>query len=213
MSVSLGRKHTSYHIVPKTAVWKELLVHASAFDAKFSHGLGLPQSHAELQAFIEAVDLFLQGFPTAFGYAEKAMETKKATQSTDAEENTYYCRRFILRKILLWVHSKTDAGIWEQVRVADLRRVCADKKCVLHQLEDSMTWIQATHRFTVNPLMISCWACLFGQVVKAEHRKVFDHADARLWQIALQLTEQHAGVQPNMRSVALEATARFKNRG
>ena len=199
--------------MPKTAVWKELLVHASAFDEKFSHGLGLPQSHAELQAFIEAVDLFLQGFPTAFGYAEKAMETKKATQSTDAEENTYYCRRFILRKILLWVHSKTDAGIWEQVRLADLRRVSADKKCVLHQLEDSMTWIQATHRFTVNPLMISCWACLFGQVVKPAHRKVFDHADAHLQQIALQLTRQHAGVQPNLRSIALEAAERYKNRG
>ena len=90
---------------------------------------------------------------------------------------------------------------------------CCDNKCILHQLEDSMTWIQATHMFTVNPLMISCWACLFGQVVKAEHRKVFDHAHAHLWQIALQLTEQHAGVQPNMRSVALEATARYKNRG
>ena len=75
-------------------MWKELLVHASAFDEKFSHGLGLPQSHAELQAFIEAVDLFLQGFLTAFGYAEKAMETKKATKSRDAEENTYYCQRF-----------------------------------------------------------------------------------------------------------------------
>ena len=140
-----AKKHTSYHIVPKTAVWKELLVHASAFDAKFSHGLGLLQSHAELQAFIEAVDLFLQWFLTAFGYAEKAAETQKATQSPDAEENTHYCRRFILRMILLWVHSKTDAGIWEQVRIADQRRVCADKKGVLHQLEGSMTWIQATH--------------------------------------------------------------------
>ena len=126
VSVSLGKKHTSHRIVPNIAVWKELLVHASAFDTKFSHGLGLPQSHAEVQAFIEAVDLFLQGFPTAFGYAEKATETQKATQSPDAEENTHYCRRFILRKILLWVHSKTDAGIWEQVRLADLRRVCAD---------------------------------------------------------------------------------------
>ena len=213
VSVSLGKKHTSYHIVPKTAVWKELLVHASAFDEKFSHGLGLPQSHAELQAFIEAVDLFLQGFPTAFGYAEKAMETKKATKSRDAEENTYYCRKFILRKILLWVHSKTDAGIWEQVRVADLRRVCADKKCVLHQLEDSMTWTQATHRFTVNPLMISCWACLFGQVVKPAHQKVFDHPDTHLWQIVLQLTRRHAGVQPNLRSVALQAVECYKNRG
>ena len=29
VSVSLGRKHTSYHIVPKTAVWKELLVLAA----------------------------------------------------------------------------------------------------------------------------------------------------------------------------------------
>ena len=102
VSVSLGRKHTSYHIVPKTAVWKELLVHASAFDTKFSHGLGLPQSHAELQAFIEAVDLFLQGFPTAFGYAEKAMETKKATQSTDAEENT---------RLLSNIHSEEDFSL------------------------------------------------------------------------------------------------------
>ena len=76
-----------------------------------------------------------------------------------------------------------------------------------------MTWIQVTHMFTVNPMMVSCWACLFGQVKKAERRKVFDHAHAHLWQIALQLTEQHAGVQPNMRSVALEATARYKNRG
>ena len=166
-----------------------------------------------LQAFIEAVDLFLQWFLTAFGYAEKAAETQKATQSPDAEENTHYCRRFILRMILLWVHSKTDAGIWEQVRLADLRRVSADKKCVLHQLEDSMTWIQATHRFTVNPLMISCWACLFGQVVKPAHRKVFDHPDAHLWQIALQLTRRHAGVQPNLRSVALQAVERYKNRG
>ena len=166
-----------------------------------------------LQAFIEAVDLFLQWFLTAFGYAEKAAETQKATQSPDAEENTHYCRRFILRMILLWVHSKTDAGIWEQVRLADLRRVCADKKCVLHQLEDSMTWIQATHRFTVNPLMISCWACLSGQVVKPAHQKVFDHADAHLQQIALQLTRQHAGVQPNLRSIALEATERYRNRG
>ena len=141
------------------------------------------------------------------------METKKATQSTDAEENTNYCRRFILRKILLWVHSKTDAGIWEQVRVADLRRVCADKKCVLYKLEDGMTWIQATRMFTVNPLMISFWACLFGQVVKPAHRRVFDHADAYLWQIAVQLTRQHAGVQPNLRSIALEATERYRNRG
>ena len=213
VSVSLGKKHTSHRIAPKIAVWKELLVHASAFDEKFSHGLGLPQSHAELQAFIEAVDLFLQGFPTAFGYAEKAMETKKATQSTDAEENTNYCRIFILRKILLWAHSKTEAGIWEQVRVADLRRVCADKKCVLYKLEDGMTWIQATRMFTVNPLMISFWACLFGQVVKPAHRRVFDHADAYLWQIAVQLTRQHAGVQPNLKYVALEALERYKNRG
>ena len=66
VSVSLGRKHTSYHIVPKTAVWKELLVHASAFDEKFSHGLGLPQSHAEVQAFIEAVDLFFARFSDSF---------------------------------------------------------------------------------------------------------------------------------------------------
>ena len=29
LSVSLGKKHTSYHIVPKTAVWKELLVLAA----------------------------------------------------------------------------------------------------------------------------------------------------------------------------------------
>ena len=121
--------------------------------------------------------------------------------------------KFILRKILLWAHSKTEAGIWEQVRVADLRRVCADKKCVLYKLEDGMTWIQATRMFTVNPLMISCWACLSGQVVQPAHQKVFDHADAHLWQIALQLTEQRAGAQPNVRSVALEATVRYKNRG
>ena len=44
------QNHASYHIVPKIVVWKELLVHASEFDAKFPHGLGLPQSHAELQA-------------------------------------------------------------------------------------------------------------------------------------------------------------------
>ena len=94
-----------------------------------------------------------------------------------------------------------------------MRRVCADNQCGLHQLEDSMTWLQATHMFIVSPLMISCWACLFGQFMNVEQRKVFDHAHAHLWQTELQLTEQHAGVQPNMRSVALEATARSKNRG
>ena len=90
--------------------------------------------------------------------------------------------------------------------------VCADKNSYLESLVSNLTWKQATRMFSMCPLIISCWACLFGQVRKEEHRAVFKTASAWLWQIVLQLEEKHEGVEPNLRSLAVEALERGTNK-
>ena len=82
----------------------------------------------------------------------------------------------------------------------------------LDALGGSMIWKEAVCIFTVSPLMISCWVCLFSQVKKEEHQKVFKSASTHFWQIAVQLSEKHSGVQPNLRSIAVEALERHKNK-
>ena len=212
LSESPGKKHAPYRVVPNATVWKTLMEHASEFDTKFPNGLALPESRADLLVCMNAVDGFLKGFPPSFGYSDKVRRQQKTQPDANADGDAAYCRKHILRKIILWVHSNTDASIWEQLTIGQLRQVCADKKCFLQYLDGDMTWKQATHSFTVSPLMISCWTCLFGQVRTEEHRAAFKSASARLWQIVLQLTEKHESVEPNLRTLAVEVALRSKNK-
>ena len=202
VNVSLGKKHSPYRVVQNTVVWKTLLEHASEFDKKFPGGLALPESSADLLLFIDAVEWFLKGFPPAFGYADRGPKSKKQQTSTQAEESPYY--------LLSKTHSAEDHR--EQMTIETLQPVCADKNSYLESLDSNLTWKQATRMFSMCPLMISCWACLFGHVRKGEHRAVFKRASARLWQIVLQLKEKHEGVEPNLRSLAVEALERGTNK-
>ena len=204
--VALGKNRTTYHVSTNSAVWEELVAHAGSFDIKFPEGLGLPQTLTELQAFVEAVDQFLREFPRVFGYSESKTRARKKI----AEDNQLgYCRKHILRKIMNWVHSQTsELPFWECVPVQLLQQMSADKNDFLADLDAGMTWKQLKQLFGVSPLMISCWACLFTGVKTDAHKKVFREASMRLWNIARQLSEKHNGVDPNMRSLAVEVLAR-----
>ena len=204
--LALGKARKSYHVCPNSAVWATLVAHADSFDKANPEGLGLPQTLEDLQAFVDTVDQFLQGFPEVFGYSEARARKRKKVSS---EEHSKYCRKHILRKILIWVHSKTsELPFWEHVSVQLLQKMSADKNDYLADLDAGLTWKQLRELFGISPLMISCWACLFTGVKTDAHKEVFSEASVRLWNTAQQLSEEHDGVEPNMRSLAIAVLER-----
>ena len=110
---------------------------------------------------------------------------------------------------MIWVHSQTsELPFWERVSVQLLQQMSADKNGYLADLDAGLTWKQLNQLFGMNPLMISCWACLFRGVKTDAQKEVFQEASMRLWNIARQLSAEHDGVEPNMRSLAMEVLAR-----
>ena len=69
---------------------------------------GTQEMYSEVQSFIEAVDTFLKGFPVQFGYeqrgAKKIVGKSEEKNIAGHAEEQAYCRKHILRKIMLWVH-------------------------------------------------------------------------------------------------------------
>ena len=230
------------------AVAQELLDNVARFDAK--HGkLLLPQTPEESRKFTAAVDEFLQGFPSQFGYgtsqqhgvsakagnnsatnrkkppAQQPAERKKppAKQRLWAMRNprnrgggvfappsnssSGYCKRSILRKIILWVQTRTPQEAWDCWSTEMLWEVCPDKNNFLSHWPGDSTASSLARTFSMNAFMISCWACLFSSVA-AEHRAAFEQADVRLLWISLALKKHHDRVEPSLRTLGAEATKR-----
>ena len=86
-----------------------------------------------------------------------------------------------------------------------MREVCADKNDFLSHLPGDSSASSLAQTFSM--FMISCWACLFS-FVAAEHRAVFEQADARLFWTSKTLNILHDGVEPSLRTLGAEAATK-----
>ena len=82
-------------------------------------------------------------------------------------------------------------------------RFCPDKCQHLSPLADHLTWRQLRDRFGVAAPMLSCWACLLGQVPE-RMRDVFAKPTLKLRVVGMSLV-QRTGIYPTPRTIAEEA--------
>ena len=117
LEVALGRAQKTYRVVVDNAVWKELLAVAAKFDATHAGGLPLPQNLQEARNFVSVVQEFLGDFPPSFGYglaAGRVEKTRiKCKQTAPKTQNAGYCRKSIVRKIVLWAQSCSPECAWQ----------------------------------------------------------------------------------------------------
>jgi len=220
------------------STWKELVALAVKFDEKHGAGLMFPQSFAESRNFMGAVDDFLRGFPCMFGYDEppagknaakdkinkhhkesaavhggkrkRAKEVEAVSPTTSPQDAQDVCRQHVLRNILLWAQRRTRECVWLDWTVEMMQGVCADKNDFLSHLQPDATFQDLAHMFGTNPFMISCWASLFMSL-RAVERRAFVQADIRLWRLSRQLKSRHDGIEPSMRTLAVEALQRQRS--
>ena len=217
------------------STWKELVALAVKFDEKHGAGLMFPQSFAESRNFMGAVDDFLRRFPCMFGYDEppagqnaakdkinkhhtesavvhggkrkRAKEVEAVSPTTSPQDAQDVCRQHILWNFLLWAQRRTRECVWRDWTVEMMQGVCADKNDFLSHLQRDATFQDLAHMFGTNPFMISCWASLFMSL-RAVERRAFVQADIRLRRLSRQLKSRHDGIEPSMRTLAVEALQR-----
>ena len=66
-----------------------------------------------------------------------------------------------MRKIILWVQTRTPPEVWETMTVHDMRALTPDKCDLLASLSARLTCKQITRAFGCPAYMVSLWACLF----------------------------------------------------
>ena len=124
-----------------------------------------------------------------------------------SKRSSGYCRLHILRKVILWVQTRTPQEAWGSWSTEMIQEVCPDKNDFLSHLPGDSSASSLARTFSMNALMISCWACLFSSVA-AEHRAAFEQAGVRLLWISQALKKRHDRVEPSLRTLGAEATKR-----
>jgi len=137
--------------------WKELVAVADRFNDKHVGGLALPKDIAGTHAFVNSVVEFLLDFPKSFGHGQILnCDTSKAQ----------YVFKNILRKILLWVQSRTPSDIWAEWTMKEIRACTPDTRALVTSLPPEMSAEKVRKVFGVDAFMLSCWTCLFHFVPK-----------------------------------------------
>ena len=88
--------------------------------------------------------------------------------------------------------------------VEDLKTFAPDEKIFLGALPDATLLGTLRTKFDLNPLLVSCWACLLSQVPEDQRRRFGNQTAADLRRLALSCRQQHDDISPNMATLSEE---------
>jgi serine/threonine protein kinase len=190
--LQIGKKQQVYLVSPETSQWQVLANLANDFE-----GLVLPSNSEEAKQFVTAVCTFLQQFPARYGHGAQHGPTD------NHEPSEGYVRKCILRKIILWVQTRTPPEVWEALTLHDMLALTPDKCDLLAPLSADLTCQQMDRVFGCSAYMVSLWACLFHGV-KPVNRCMFDVSSDTLWRTVCSLKQDH-GMEPSLDTLAQTA--------
>jgi hypothetical protein len=154
IEVTLGLPQKTYTVVADTVVWKELLAVVAKFDATHASGFPVPRNIQESRNFVSVLQDFLADFPACFGYgrAPSHSQTEDVTckQHAPKSHNAGYCRKTIIRKIVVWAQSCSPQCAWQGWTAGMLAQVCPDANGYLghlsptHQARNCSTYSAAS---------------------------------------------------------------------
>ena len=205
----LGKKGTMYSLSRAQHVWEDLVGVAEKFDAAHPEGVYLPTSLAEARDFVAMIQAFLSDFPKHFGHGTPESARVSAADSPGSTPHRYILKH-IARKIILWAQQRTPEDVWEDFTMGEIRSFTPDKNGLMLCIPDSLLCKQLTRKFDMPALMISCWACLFCKVKKAEHKEAFETPSMSLLGLASKLARDHEGINPNLRTLAVAQQSRLQ---
>ena len=188
--VRFGKTGQSYEFVSEIGSPEAVLQEAMDFAANFG-SIALPKdgNRDSANAFIEELVKFVSNCP--FRLAGRSSKS--------------YSVLHVCRKILLWLVERDPSAV-DQLTLKCLKDCCPDQGALLRTLSDTLTATDLRNKFSVHPLMLSCWACLFHQAPKQLRGKA-DFISAReMKRAAMKLQGQApANGTPNLCSVVKTA--------
>jgi hypothetical protein len=190
--LQIGKKQQVYLVSPETSQWQLLVDIANDFG-----DLVLPSNGEEAKQFVTSVGTFLRKFPARYGHGAP----HRPTDNHESSEG--YVRKCIMRKIILWVQTRTPPEVWETLTLQDMLALTPDKCDLLAPLCSDLTCQQINRVFGCPAYMVSLWACLFHGV-KPVNRSMFDVSSDALWRTVCSLTQEH-GMEPSLDTLAQTA--------
>ena len=191
--VVLGKQRQTFRVVPVPATWSELFGLCSDVDP-----IRVPEDVEQLRGIIQTLNAWLKRFPQKYHQGGKAKDDEKL--------NAGYIRKHILRKFLLALTNKTPKAVTGALTWKDTLCAVPDRGGHARELDGAATWERIEADYGMNPLMISCWACLFGAVPKAQQDSIFARPTPQLVQAARELVCQN-GLAPAPMMLAAHLTA------
>ena len=191
--VVLGKLQQKFRVVPIPNAWSELFRLAADVDP-----IRAPENVEQLRDTIQNLNAWLKRFPPRYCQGGRANDDENLVRG--------YIRKHILRKFLLALVNKTPKAVTAALTWKDTLCAVPDRGGHASEFDGEVTWERIEADYGMHPLMISCWACLFGAVPKAQLERVFAQPGPKVVEAARELLSQNGHAPaPAMVAAHLEA--------
>ena len=183
----------TFRVVPTPDAWSELFRKCMDVDP-----VRAPENVEQFRDAAHNLNAWLKRFPQRYCQGGKAKDDEKLDAG--------YTRKLILRKFLLALGNKTPKAVTAALTWKDTLCAVPDRGGHASAVDGAATWERIEADYGMHPLMISCWACLFGAVPKAQLGRIFARPGPRVVVAARELVSQN-GFPPTPAMVAAHLEA------
>ena len=190
--VLLGKLQHKFLVKPCADAWKEIFETCSDVEP-----VRAPEDVEQLRTTIQHLNAWLKGFPQRFSLGGSAAD--------DGKLEAGYIRKHILRKFVLALTKKVPKHVSSALLWKDTLCAVPDRGCHTSDVDGSASWGKIEAEYGMQPLLISCWACLFHAVPKESLERHFRRPGPKLLEAAVELKSRN-GYAPSPAMLAEHLT-------